>query len=275
MIVEARKPRVSPLVSTLVFDGQVVITFWHWAAFLLAGAIVPTCILAATHYLPARHKATLSPMEVVLASPDPVKPPEPKATEPRPPDPPPKQPVSPDTGIPRSNVKARAGKVIAAAPHAPAAQVRTSSPIVTGEGRTYAGGATTSSGQSDQPVENVAQALPAPEPPKPKAPDAPPVDTVAVTKAYLAEIRDLLAREKRYPIAAQRLGVEGTAIVAFVILADGHFDQVRLVASSGNDLLDEAAIEAVRRLSGRVLRPKATGTLPLPLKVALRFELVH
>jgi len=209
-------------------------------------------------------------MEVVLSSP-----PVPKPVAPRPPEAPkhesarPKprelSPARPRTEVADSNVRAGAGKVIAAVPDAPAAPTEEAGSIVTGQGETYAGGATVSSGTSEKAVEDVPQA----------PPPTPVVDVVAVTRAYLGQIRELLAEGKRYPLAAQRLGVEGLVVVSFVIMAHGRFGQIRVVSSSGSDLLDEAAIETVRKLSGKIERPGVTGALALPLKTALRFELVR
>jgi protein TonB len=208
-------------------------------------------------------------MEVVLSSP-----PVPKPVAPQPPEPPKNEPARPKpkalsparsrTKAADPNVRARAGKVIAAIPDAPAAPTEEAGSIVTGEGETYAGGATVSSGTSEKAVEDV-----------PQGPSTPAVDVVAVTRAYLGQIRELLAKGKRYPLAAQRLGVEGLVVVSFAIEANGSFEQVRIVSSSGSDLLDQAAIETVKELSSRIARPKATGALVLPLRTALRFELVR
>ncbi|MBN1458587.1 MAG: energy transducer TonB [Armatimonadetes bacterium] len=264
-----RQECLVPSVLPLVFDRHVVVSPLHWVGFLAAGVLVPGCILVAVHFLPPRRPAELPPMEVVLSSPPvqkPVAPQPPEAPKNEPARPKPKalSPARPRTEVADPNVRARAGKVIAAVPDAPAAPTEEAGSIVTGEGETYAGGATVSSGTSEEAVEDV-----------PQGPPTPAVDVVAVTRAYLGQIRELLAKEKRYPLAAQRLGVEGLVVVSFVIMADGRFDQIRVVSSSGSDLLDDAAIETVHNLSGKIERPRATGALALPLKTALRFELVR
>jgi len=196
--------------------------------------------------------------------------PVPKPITPKLSDPPEKpEQIPPSTSNVKSpNLKARAGKVIAADSHAPTTQTAHSYSIVTGENDTYAGGDTTSSGTNDKPVETVAK-----NPPPPPVSHTPPVDVAVLIRDYLAQIKQLLEKEKHYPLTAQRLGIKGTVVVSFIIMADGQFDQVRVVSSSGSDLLDAAAIEAVHNLSGKVERPKATGTLPLPVKTALRFEI--
>jgi protein TonB len=205
-------------------------------------------------------------MEIVLSVQPAPKQLTPKLTEP------PEKPKQPSAsritrGNPNPSLKARAGKVLAATPHTPVAQMAENNSIITGESDSYAGGDTTSSGTSEKPIEGVAQA------PPPPASITPPVDEVALIRAYLTKVRDLLEKEKHYPLIAQRLGISGVVVVSFVIMADGRFDQVKVVSSSGSDLLDGTAVDAVYALSGKIKRPKATGTIPLRVKTALRFEI--
>ena len=51
----------------------------------------------------------------------------------------------------------------------------------------------------------------------------------------------------RYPRAARKKGIEGSPIVEVEILADGRVGKVRLVRSSGHEILDREALRAVRR----------------------------
>lgn len=51
----------------------------------------------------------------------------------------------------------------------------------------------------------------------------------------------------RYPEAARRRGVQGTAQIALRLAANGRVDDVRLHRSSGDDRLDDAALAGVRR----------------------------
>ena len=50
-----------------------------------------------------------------------------------------------------------------------------------------------------------------------------------------------------YPIQAKRMGWEGRVVLRVDVLADGSPGAVTLAKSSGHELLDEAALEAVRR----------------------------
>lgn len=51
----------------------------------------------------------------------------------------------------------------------------------------------------------------------------------------------------RYPSVARRRGIEGTVTLAVLVSAQGLASEVQLARSSGSTLLDEAALEAVRR----------------------------
>jgi protein TonB len=63
----------------------------------------------------------------------------------------------------------------------------------------------------------------------------------------LAEsLRRRLAELKRYPSTARLNGWEGKVVLRAVIRADGHLSEVKVHRSSGYDVLDNAAMEAIR-----------------------------
>lgn len=70
--------------------------------------------------------------------------------------------------------------------------------------------------------------------------------------AYL-RFQDLVRRRiedaKRYPHWARRQGFEGMAKVQFAIPVDGQAHSIKIVTSSGYDILDQAAIETVKKAS--------------------------
>jgi protein TonB len=49
-----------------------------------------------------------------------------------------------------------------------------------------------------------------------------------------------------YPLAARRRGIEGTVVIRAQVLEDGNCRQASLLRSSGYDMLDQAALAAVR-----------------------------
>jgi protein TonB len=250
----------------LVFGQPAAVAWWSWTLLWLAGLLLPGGALLAARHLPPP-TPELAPLVVELSPPPPPPPPapEPPRHEPKVPNPqPPAAQKAPRPAL-APNLRARAGRILARQEAAPVSAPGDS--MVTGEAETYAGGVTASAGTSEQAVEEV----PPPAPPPPPPP--PPVDGIAATRAYLGRIKELLAREKRYPLVAQRRGLEGTVVVSFVIDETGRFSQVAVLTSAGNDLLDDSACETVRELSGRVQRPGTTGKIALTLKAAIRYEL--
>lgn len=137
----------------------------------------------------------------------------------------------------------------------------------------------------EQPPVELAPSEPAEVKPVVKAPLAPvqapvaamppvpksivPATDPAVEDAYRARIRQAVDAHKIYPRLARRMGEEGRVVLAFVIEADGRLVGVRVVESSGSELLDEAALGAVREAApfpafpAGVERKRWEFTLPL------------
>lgn len=75
---------------------------------------------------------------------------------------------------------------------------------------------------------------------------------------WLAEtLRDRIEELKRYPPMARMNNWQGKVVLKFVVREDGTVENLEVVQSSGHAVLDEAAMETIRRAS------------PLPLKHAL------
>ncbi len=71
--------------------------------------------------------------------------------------------------------------------------------------------------------------------------------SVKADYGWLAEsLRQRLAEIKRYPSAARLNGWEGKVVLRAVIRADGHLSEVKVHRSSGHEVLDNAAMEAIR-----------------------------
>lgn len=66
---------------------------------------------------------------------------------------------------------------------------------------------------------------------------------------YLASLRQRIFDGLRYPAAARRRSMTGTVHLEIVIEPSGAVGSVIVVESSSHSLLDEAAVDAVRRLS--------------------------
>lgn len=85
------------------------------------------------------------------------------------------------------------------------------------------------------------------------------------THSVLSEIRARIEGVKRYPEAARRMQLGGRVVVRFRIDAQGGVVEAAVTHSSGSDLLDDAALETVRRAA-------PLSFFPDPLSIALKFE---
>lgn len=82
----------------------------------------------------------------------------------------------------------------------------------------------------------------------------------------LAEIWKKIDRNKYYPSIAKRMQIEGSPRVTFEITGDGGINWVRLSSSSGNDILDDAAMETIRRATPLPYYPK-------PVTLAVKYSM--
>jgi len=65
-------------------------------------------------------------------------------------------------------------------------------------------------------------------------------------RAYARRLPSVVARQRRYPELAVRLGMQGTAYIQLRIRRDGSLmERARLVAASGHDILDAEALRMV------------------------------
>ncbi|MEJ5234131.1 MAG: TonB family protein, partial [Geminicoccaceae bacterium] len=78
----------------------------------------------------------------------------------------------------------------------------------------------------------------------------------------------------RYPTVARRRGIEGTVTLEVKVSASGLAEQVVLARSSGSALLDEAALEAVRRWRFRPAR-RGGEAVPGVVTVPITFRLLE
>src|SRR5207249_457726 len=67
--------------------------------------------------------------------------------------------------------------------------------------------------------------------------------------AYLGRLRTRIQESLRYPLAARRRGLSGTVHVEIIIRPDGVISAVAVADSSAHAVLDDAAVETIRRLA--------------------------
>ncbi len=99
------------------------------------------------------------------------------------------------------------------------------------------------------------------------------IDSGGIEKArYLKEhflyIKELVQKKALYPAMARRMGWEGRVVVAFTIQSDGTARDLKITESSGHELLNRTALDAVRR-AAPFPKPPAEAVIVLPLAYRL------
>lgn len=92
-------------------------------------------------------------------------------------------------------------------------------------------------------VQQAPVAVAPPSPPAPVAPPAPPppLELPRYNAAYLSN------PPPAYPLSARRRGIEGAVLVRAEVAAGGECLRAELKKSSGAEVLDQAALEAVKK----------------------------
>jgi len=89
---------------------------------------------------------------------------------------------------------------------------------------------------------------------------------------YLERFRRRLAESMHYPLAARRQGLAGTVEIEVLVDPSGRIAEARVIASSSHAILDEAALDTVKRLPTEPF-PDRLPRRPLRIRLPLAFEL--
>jgi protein TonB len=123
-----------------------------------------------------------------------------------------------------------------------------------------------------QPVRPIA--APKPVPAAPAAPKpAPATNNPAAEAAYRAKLQSLIAARKQYPSMAEKMEAEGTVSIAFTVLANGAITGAHVANSSGNQWLDQAAVQAVNAVSGALPFPADIHKTQWAFTIGVNFRL--
>jgi periplasmic protein TonB len=87
-------------------------------------------------------------------------------------------------------------------------------------------------------------------------------------RKHFGYIRDLINGNLRYPCRARRMGWSGALKVEFTVREDGSVDGIRVIKSSGVNMLDYNAVETVRR-SSPFPKPPVSARLIIPVEYIL------
>lgn len=98
---------------------------------------------------------------------------------------------------------------------------------------------------------------------------AAPADTKHYIDGNYNYINNRIRRYMVYPPQARRMNMQGVVTVRFTITVSGKAEQVVMIKSSGYDILDQAAIDAIKRASP-FPPPPAAATIVIPIRFSLR-----
>ena len=83
------------------------------------------------------------------------------------------------------------------------------------------------------------------------------------------QVRRAIARAQRYPRGAD--GATGDVVVQFTVSASGALSGLRVIASSGNGVLDQAALETIGRAAPFPPLPSGSGLSSKLVQLPLGF----
>ena len=83
-------------------------------------------------------------------------------------------------------------------------------------------------------------------------------------KRHFAYIRDMIMQHLSYPMLARKMGWSGRVVVSFTVLDDGQVEDIKVVKSSGFNVLDANAIKTIEK-TAPFPRPPVKAELIIPV----------
>jgi len=87
---------------------------------------------------------------------------------------------------------------------------------------------------------------------------------------HFAYIKHIIEQNISYPQREKRMGWTVRVVVSFDVLKNGHVQDIRIVKSSGYELLDSNLVETIRKVEP-FPRPPVSVILNMPITYELRW----
>lgn len=101
-------------------------------------------------------------------------------------------------------------------------------------------------------------------------------ESTLILRNFLDLVSQRIKKTKRYPALALDAGIEGRVVVRFTILKDGTLDQdLQMVKSSGTEILDNAALAAIKAAAPFPAIPPSLGRDKLRIELPMDFNLTE
>lgn len=101
-----------------------------------------------------------------------------------------------------------------------------------------------------------------------------PAAMTSMNPDYLTELFRKLARHKVYPSELKKNKIEGRVVVKFTLAADGKVISSSIQQSSGNDSLDDAALQVLNKASPLPAIPSYMNRSEMTLAVPVEYSLL-
>jgi len=98
-------------------------------------------------------------------------------------------------------------------------------------------------------------------------------DVTGILQSFFSSIRKKIESQKRYPELAKDFGIEGRSGIKMTILEDGNLEKAEIVDSSGNQLLDNAALQSILKAAPFPPIPKDAKQSKIEVSIYLVFKI--
>jgi len=100
-------------------------------------------------------------------------------------------------------------------------------------------------------------------------------DLSGILQSFFGSIRKKIESKKKYPELARDAGIEGRSGVKMTILKDGQLEKVEIVDSSGNQILDNAALQSILKAAPFPPIPKDIRQSKIEVSIYLVFKIAR
>jgi len=128
-----------------------------------------------------------------------------------------------------------------------------------------------------KPDENITKEIVLDAPNKEEKPPIEKIEVINPDQQAMLRYQDMVKQRiehaRRYPLWAKKQGFEGIVGLKFAILSNGVAEKIRILSSSGYKTLDQAAIQAIKRVGRFPPIPDGMRTTQIQMEVAIVFKL--
>lgn len=128
---------------------------------------------------------------------------------------------------------------------------------------------------AERPLPSLRDLLPPPSWSSSSARSSTPVSLNTRDPAYVTyfnKIKQMIESQWEYPEMALRYGLQGKLALEFTVSGNGRLEQIRLIRSSGSQLLDDEAVRAIRAAAPFPPIPPWIKSNPLSISASMEYH---